>query len=102
MQPDPNKPSPLPITGDAQTSVPVFVCLVYVQSNEDSTFSGRVANWPKLVASGSSEREVLSKLVREFKSEVAKRHAEQQELPWIEPPPEPLDGEQVRSIPIHL
>ncbi|MEQ8210431.1 MAG: hypothetical protein RH917_11415 [Lacipirellulaceae bacterium] len=102
MQPDPSKPSPLEITDDAQPSVPVFVCLVYVRTNEDSTVSGRVANWPDLAASGSSERDVLGKLVSEFKSEVAKRYAEKQEMPWLEPPPEPSEGEHVRSIPVHL
>lgn len=102
MQPDPSKSSQLEITSAAQPNVPVFVCLVTIRNNEDGTVSGRVANWPGLEARGASEREVLAKLVREFKSEVAKHHEEQREMPWINPPQKPLAGEQVRSIPVHL
>ena len=47
-------------------------------------------------------RDVLGKLVREFKSWVSKMFAEGQEIPWIDPPGPPLENEQVRSVPVHL
>ncbi len=107
MKPNPDKPNSLEITGGAKPNVPAFVCLVYVHSREDSTVVGRVANLAggdseEIRASGSSERDVLSKLVREFKSRVSEMSAEGQEIPWIDPPAPPLENEQVRSIPMHL
>jgi len=110
MQPNPadsNNPTPLDITGTTQPSVPVFACLVYVQTNEDGTATGRVANLAseetgEIRASANSERDVLAKLTREFKSQVSKLLEAGQEIPWIDPPPAPSEDEQVRSIPAHL
>ena len=101
-QPNSENPNSLGITGDSKPNVPVFVCLIYVQTREDSTVIGRVANLSGIQDSGSSERDVLGKLVREFKSQVSKMSAEGQEIPWIDPPMSPLENEQVRSVPVHL
>ena len=106
-QPNSDNPNSLGITGDSKPNVPVFVCLVYVHTREGSTVSGRVGNLAggdscDIRASGSSERDVLGKLVREFKSRVSKMFAEGQEIPWIDPPGPPLENEQVRSVPVHL
>ena len=90
------------ITGDAKPSVPVFTCLIYIRQNDDGTVAGRVANLAGIETSGSSEREALSKLVREFKTQVARLHETSQQIPWIDPPPPPLEDEQIRSVPIHL
>lgn len=106
-QPNSDVPDSLGITGDAKPNVPVFACLVYVCHNVDGTVCGRVANLAggdsgDIGASGSSERDVLAKVTREFKALVMKMHEEKQEIPWIDPPQPPLDTERVRSIPVHL
>ena len=62
----------LEITDGGQPSVPVFTCLIYVQQRDDGTVAGRVANLAGIEATGNSERTVLSKLVGEFKTQVAK------------------------------
>lgn len=101
-QPNSDEQNPLGITGKAGPSVPVFTCLIYVRKNDDATVSGRVANLAGMEAIGSSERDVLANLTRQFKSQVFKMHEEGQEIPWIEPPPEPADNEQTRRVPVHL
>ena len=53
-------------------------------------------------ASGNSERDVLMKVTREFKSLVLKLYGENQEISWIDSLQPPLDNEQVRSVPMHL
>ena len=102
IQPNSDNQNSLGITGNSKPSVPVFTCLVYVHQNDDGMVTGRVANLAGIEASGSSERDVLGKLVREFKSRVSKMFAEGQEIPWIDPPGPPLENEQVRSVPVHL
>jgi len=69
---------------------------------EDSTIIGRVANLAGIETSGNSERDVLGKLVREFKSRVSTISVEGQEIAWIDPPMPPSENEQVRSVPVHL
>lgn len=102
-----NKPAddasqPLKITGDATPPVPAFTCLVYVRKNEDGTVTGRVANLNGIEASGGGERDVLVKLTREFKSRISQLLSDEQDIPWIDPPPAKLENEQIRSIPMHL
>jgi hypothetical protein len=99
--------NPLGITGDSKPAVPVFSCIVYVCKSADGTISGRVANLAggdsgEIWASGNSERDVLMKVTREFKSRVATMYAENQKISWIEPPQPPLENEQVRIVPAHL
>jgi hypothetical protein len=102
-----DNPKSLGITGDAKPLVPVFSCIIYVCKAEDGTISGRVANLAggdagEIRASGNSERDVLLKVTREFKSRVSQLHGDLQEIPWIDPPQRPLENEQVRYVPIHL
>lgn len=94
--------NPLGITGESKASVPVFVCLVYVRHNDDSTVDGRVANLEGIEATGSSERDVLSKVVREFKSRITKMREDDVEIPLVDPPLPPRENERVRSVPVHL
>ena len=101
-QPNSDNPNSLEITGDSKPNVPVFACIVYVHKNDDSTLFGRVANLAGIEASGSSERDVLGKIMREFKSRISKMIEEGQEIPWVDPPQPPLENEQIRSIPMHL
>ncbi len=92
----------LPLTGEAVPNVPVFSCVIYVRTNEDGNVSGRVANFAGLSASGGAERDVLSKLSREFKAHVMELHQAGKEIPWIDPPSPAESDERVRSIPVHL
>ena len=105
--PPSDNPSSLGITGNLQPNVPVFACIVYVRKMADGTISGRVANLDgnlaaEITATGSSERDVLMKVTREFKSRVLKLHQENQQIPLLDPPPPPLENELMRSIPVHL
>ena len=98
---------PLEITGGAKPAVPAFSCIIYVCKTADGAVSGRVANLVggdagEIVASGNSERDVLFKLTREFKSRVSRMHEQEQAMPWLDPPPPPLENEQVRYVPVHL
>jgi len=92
----------LNVAGDSRPNVPVFVCLVYIRQNESGGVSGKVANLAGIEAIGSSERDVLSKVMQKFKPLVSQLYAAGQEIPWIDPPQPPQDSEQVRSIPMHL
>jgi len=100
VQPDPDKA--LTVTGDAVPNAPVFSCTIYVRQNDDGTVSGRVANLAGLTASGASERDVLSRLSREFKTQVMGLHQDGKEIPWIDSPTPAESDERVRSIPVHL
>lgn len=101
-RPNPNSSNPLGITGDSKASVPVFSCLVYVRRDDESTIVGRVANLAEIEVSGNSERDVLGKVVRAFKSRVSEKLEEGLEVPLIDPPLPPRENEQVRSVPVHL
>ena len=97
----------LGITGDSKPTVPVYSCIVYVCKTDDGTISGRVANLGggdsgEIRASGNSERDLLLKVTREFKSRVLTMHGENQEIAWIDSPQPPLENEQVRFVPVHL
>lgn len=81
--------------------VPAFTCLVYV-SQDSGQVSARVANLAGIQASGSSERDVLGKIVPAFKRRVAELMSSGEEIPWINPPEPMRDGEQRRIVPVHL
>jgi len=97
-----DRPNSLKITGDAKPIVPVFSCTVYVSKNDEGKARGRVANLSGIEANGNSERDVLMKVSKEFKSRVLKMLEAGEEIPWIEPPLPKNDSEQVRTIPMHL
>lgn len=104
---NPDTPKSLGITGSSKPAVPAFTCIVYVCKTADGKISGRVANLAgddagEIRASGNSERDVLMKVTREFKSLVLKLYGENQEISWIDSLQPPLDNEQVRSVPMHL
>jgi hypothetical protein len=103
----PDSPNSLGITGNLKPNVPVFACIVYVCKIADGTVSGRVANLAagdagEITATGNSERDVLMKVTREFKSRVLKLHGDNQVIPLLDPPQPLLENEQMRSIPVHL
>ena len=81
-------------------SVPVFNCIVYV-STEAGKVTARVGNLEGIQVTGSSEREVLSKIVPEFKRQVAELHGKST-IPWVERPAAIKSNEVQRLIPVHL
>lgn len=99
---DSDRPNSLKITGDAKPMVPVFSCTVYVSKNDEGNVRGRVANLAGIDASGNSERDVLVKVSKEFKSRVLKMFEAGEEFPWIDPPMPKNESEQIRTIPMHL
>lgn len=106
-RPNSDRPNPLAITGDSTPIVTAFSCIVYVCKTAAGTICGRVANLAgddsgEISATGSSERDVLRNLAREFKSRVLKMRGANQEIAWIDPPQPPLEDEQVRLVPVHL
>jgi hypothetical protein len=102
LKPDRSRAISLEITEGGKQSVPVFTCIVYLRREDDGTVSGRVANLAEITASAASERELLSKLTREFKSCVRNLTEAGQVIPWIEPVQPRLENEQLRAIPVHL
>ena len=91
----------LPIGGRAP-SVPTFACLVYLSQDKSGTSIARVANLDSLQATGASPRDAMARVCREFKERVRGAYAAGETIAWIDPPAEPMPGEQVRSIPVHL
>jgi hypothetical protein len=85
------------------TPIPVFNCQVIVTpSVNGSPWLGRSANFEGLEASGDSERAVLQQIVKAFKSLAAQKLKQGEELAQKAPPENPLPGEVVRWIAVHL
>lgn len=84
------------------TAVPVFNCIVHVSRNEDGGVSARVANLLNIACSASSERDALSRIVKEFKQAVKQFSEQGGPIPWVDPPSPKEPHEQSRLIPVHL
>lgn len=94
-------PPPLSL-GPVSSNIPVFNCIVHVLRDSDGTVSARVANLPGIVCRASTERDVLSKIVKEFKQMVKELSEKGSAIPWIDPPSSKGPNEQTRFIPVHL
>ncbi len=95
-------PSPLPLISENDCNpVPVFSCHVILTKVDDGQVSGRVANLDGIVVKGSSERDVLKAIVRQFKVVVQKYSDTSKEVPWLDAAA-PEVGEFERFIPVHL
>ncbi|HIF00676.1 MAG: hypothetical protein ABGZ53_29565 [Fuerstiella sp.] len=95
-------PSPLPLISESDCNpVPVFSCHVILSKADDGQLSGRVANLDGIVVKGSSERDVLRAIVKQFKAAVQKYSASNEEIPWRDSPA-PAADEFERFIPVHL
>jgi hypothetical protein len=88
--------------GGPAPSVPTFTCLVYLSQDESGASIARVANLDSLQATGASPRDAMARVCREFKERVRGAYAAGETIVWIDPPVEPMPGEQIRSIPVHL
>lgn len=96
--------NPLPQISEAESNpVPVFNCIVILtKPSDDGRQTGRVANLDGVTATGFSERDILTAIVKKFKTAVQEYTAKDQPIPWIESPEKPATGEVQRYIPVHL
>ncbi|APZ93858.1 hypothetical protein [Fuerstiella marisgermanici] len=94
----------LPLLSEADVNpVPVFNCHVILSPADDAgRIQARVANFPDITAAGSTERDVLTSVMKQFKKTVMQLRADGKPLPWIDPPETPAEGESERFIPVHL
>jgi len=86
----------------AALSVPVFNCIVHVLRDGGGSVTARCANLPNLSYTAATEREVLSKVVTEFKRRTREQYEDGTAIEWIEPPSPKTAEEQTRLIPVHL
>ena len=82
-------------------SVPVFNCVVHLHRDQGYV-QGRVANLPDLVCTAATERDLLAKVVKEFKRVIRDYTEKDAPIPWIDPPNAKEPNEQTRLIPVHL
>ena len=94
----------LPLISDSDCSpVPVFNCCIILSKDPSATkVLGRVANLSGLSSIGSTERDVLMQLTKQFKQTVQTLTERGQSIPWIDPPEQPAAGESQRFVPVHL
>ncbi|MFG0335920.1 MAG: hypothetical protein ACF8TS_21390 [Maioricimonas sp. JB049] len=95
--------SDLPIAGDGGMPVPVYDCRVILsRPDADGQITARVASLPQITASGKVERDLLQRIVKDFKAALIRYREGGEAIPWQDPPETPVDGEQQRWIPVHL
>ena len=96
--------NPLPLISANECSpVPVVNCLVILSApDENGRRKGRVANLEGISTEGTSEREIMSSLMKAFKTCLQKFTEAGEVIPWIDPPESPGSGEVERFIPVHL
>ena len=99
-----NDPNHLPLISESDCSpVPVFNCLIILSpSDEKGRRRGRVANLAGISAEGTSERDILTAIMKKFKTTVQECTQASRVIPWIDPPESPGEGEVERFIPVHL
>jgi len=97
-----NTGSDLPLAGDSATPVPVYDCHVILSPPDaDGVIHARVSTLPEITAIGRSERDVLQKIVRDFKRAIIHDRESGDEIPW-QSPAKPRAGETQRWVPVHL
>ena len=99
-----NDQNPLNVLSAADINPPaVYSCHVILSVPDEQGFrTARVANLPQICVRGTTERDLLFAVVKEFKSFLTEGLRDSGELQWAEPPQEPQSGEQQRFIPVHL
>lgn len=85
-----------------QDDPPAFGCLVYIANKPTGGVTARVANLEGFQIEASDERSALGKLVPLFRNRVAQMMADNQDVPWIDPPHPIEDNEFKRFLPVHL
>lgn len=95
-------PTDLPVVTPPQPA-PVYDChVVFSGPDAEGALHGRVTNLPDITATARSERELLTQLVKRFKSELQRYRTEGIEVPWRPRPITLETGERQRWIPVHL
>ena len=99
-----NDKTPLPQISIADCNpVPVFNCqVILTPADENGQRHGRVANLAGITAVGTSERTVLTSIMKQFKAAVQQSVQDQVPIPFVDPPESPGTGEVERFIPVHL
>lgn len=92
------KDASLPIGADP----PAFGCVIYLSRRDSGGVHARVANLEGLAIDAADERSALGKLVPMFRERLAAFVEKGEEIPWIKPPSQKLDGETKRFLPVHL
>ena len=99
-----NEDNSLPLVSESECNpVPVFNCHIILTKPDDSgRIHGRTANLGEITASGFSERDVLTSLMKQFKTIVQQHTQANTAIPWIQPAETPQENEVERFIPVHL
>ncbi|MCR9198925.1 MAG: hypothetical protein NXI04_09795 [Planctomycetaceae bacterium] len=99
-----NDPNPLKLIPENELNpVPVFSCIVILGQPDDSgKRQARVANLAGITAEGASERDLLTAIMKKFRAVTQGFTERGEQIPWIEPPETPGNGESQRFIPVHL
>ncbi|MEZ6132127.1 MAG: hypothetical protein R3C59_25990 [Planctomycetaceae bacterium] len=99
-----NDTNPLPQISMADCQpVPVFNCHVILSpSDADGRRTGRVANLAGITATGVTERDLLTSVMKQFKAVIQQYIREEKPIPFVDPPETPRVGEVERFIPVHL
>lgn len=93
---------PLPVAGDASIPVPVYDCHVILsRPDEEGVMHARVSTLPGITASGRTEREILRRIVADFKSALIAYRERGEPVPWRQAQ-RPAEGEMQRWVPVHL
>ena len=100
-RPSPSGDAELPIDASATPPPPAFGCIVYF-CVRDGVYRGRVANLAGIQETGSSQRELLGKIVRRFQSEISGSLNAGTDPNWIDPLPAKNEDEQKLFLPVHL
>ncbi len=99
-----NDPNPLPlITPQEAGSVPVFNCHVILSAPDSAgKITARTANLNGIEVAGTTERDVLTAVMKKFKATIQQYADNDQTIPLKNPPDAPQPGEVERFIPDHL
>jgi hypothetical protein len=94
----------LPLLSESDCNpVPVFNChIILSKPDNDGRIQGRTANLGGIAAAGTSERDVLTSLMKQFKAIVQQHSRNNTPIPWVQPSELPGDNEVERFIPVHL
>lgn len=96
-----NQPLPQISINDC-SPVPVFNCHIALRKDEATgKITARVANFEGIEAVGTSERDILRSLAKQFKEAVQKHHEADEKIPLLDRP-QIQPGESERFLPIHL
>ena len=99
---NPGPSADLPLSGDGTMPVPVYDChVILAPPDGEGVIHGRVTTLPEITARGKMERDVLQRIVKDFKAALIGYRERGEVVPWRQAE-QPRDGETQRWIPVHL